>query len=153
DILQCFQVGDQIGKVLGAESLSQATGHQGDVAPPAVVNLVLGDLDQPGIGVLDLDGVLGLGPDDPGEDAAIGQRKDGRLVARGNPGRGIQHGGDQLVAGILGSDAGELGSDGASFPAHGMALDAGQALEVAEQPAAMVGTAPSLECDGTVDLG
>ena len=49
---------------------------------------------------------------------------------------GIEHGGDQFVARVLGSDGRELGPDGAPLLADGVALDAGQALQVAEKLAA-----------------
>ena len=57
---------------------------------------------------------------------------------------GYKHRGDQLVAGILGPDARELRPDRAPFLADGVALDAGQALQVAEQLAAAGRHSPAL---------
>ena len=72
-ILERLEIGDQVGEVLGAQALGQAVGHERDVAALPLVDLVLGDPDQLGVGVLDLDGLGGLVADDPGEDAAVGQ--------------------------------------------------------------------------------
>ena len=61
-------------------------------------------------------GLGGLALDDPGEDPAVGQGDDDRLVARGDPGRGVEDRRDQLVARVLGPDARELGADRAALP-------------------------------------
>ena len=47
----------------------------------------------------------------------------------------------------------ELGADGAPLLADGVALDARQALEVAEEPAAALGLALALQRDGAIGLG
>ena len=55
-VFQRLEIGDQVGEVLGAQSLGQAVGHERDVAALSLVDVGLGDPDRLCVGVLDLDG-------------------------------------------------------------------------------------------------
>ena len=91
------------------------------------------------VGVLHLYGIGGFVAHDPGENASIDQRQNAGLVARGNLRGREENGGDQFVARVFCADARELGTDRSALLADGVALDAGQALQVAEESSAASG--------------
>ena len=148
-----FEVGDQVSEVFPGEALGEAVGHEGDVALALVFDVVPGNRNRLVLGVLDDEVVGVVGFEDAVEDAAVGGGDDDGFVA-GEDFRGrVEDGFDDLVTLVLGSDAGEVGADGAAFARYRVALDAGEALEVGEEGFAVVGLAGGFVGEGAVGLG
>ncbi len=131
-LLQTLKIGDKIGEILGCEALGQAARHQRDPAWFLSIDLVSRDSNELGIRILNLNECGILAANDPGQNAAVGQRESRWLVARRNLGRGIQDRRDQFVARVFRSDARKLRPDLAAFLTDRVAFDTRQPLGVSE---------------------
>ena len=77
-----FEIRDQVRKVGGCEPLGQAGRHERDVAPFPRLDVVLGDPDPLGLGVLDLEALCRVALDDPCEHTPVSNGEHHRLVTR-----------------------------------------------------------------------
>ena len=124
-LLQGRQEGEQVDQLAVGHGLGQAFGHQGDLGDLAVLDVGGADDLALAVGGLEDDPVGRLLDDQAGQDPAVGQGQDVRLVVVADRRARVEDRAEQLVLAVLGADRREVGADPLPLPLDPVAGGAG----------------------------
>jgi hypothetical protein len=128
---QSFQISHDVGEVLQTQSVGEAVRHEGLIAFLPRVDLIRLYRNGLGFGRHNLDSILRLLLDRPGQALAVRQSKLSHLVTGQNPVRRIEDGPNDFVSRIFRSHASQVGTR--AVAARDMAFDATDSLEIGEE--------------------